>query len=81
MSDNMLLSRAKFQNFYSSCAQSVSWGKSRGDAIERVALLPLAVGVAELLKALYPAGHSPCLFIGGLFPIWKTIKKAFQEAR
>lgn len=77
----MLLSRAKFQNFYSSCVQSVSRGEGRRDAIERVELLPLAVGVAELRTAPYPSGHSPCPFIGGLFPIWEMIKKAFQEAR
>lgn len=77
----MSLSRAKFQTFYSSYVQSVSRGEGRRDAIERVELLPLAVGVAEFLKALYPAGHSPCPFVGGLFPIWKTIKKAFQEVR
>lgn len=64
----MLLSRAKFQNFYSSCVQSVSWGEGRRDAIERVELLPLAIGVAELCTAPYHQATARARSLAGFFP-------------
>lgn len=50
-------------------------GEGGRDATERGELLPLVLA-ARLLKALCPTGDCLCHLIGGLFIIWKVIRKS-----